>query len=239
MPQSTSISVRQEWQGAWQVPGFRRRVIAGLIIIVAVLSSFPVFFQHIERRQGIQLSDPILSLLTPHNVSLPLFIAIWAISGYSIYRAAQTPQMFLNFLWAFILLSVFRTLTIALIPLDPPVGLIPLKDPLSNFFYGDKFVTKDLFFSGHTAMAVFAATELVRSKKSLWPLATAAALFEVLAVLSLRAHWTMDVFTGAVTALLVASIAPTLARPIDTLLAKLFPPKDPFPNNPLNPLKTH
>src|SRR5580658_197226 len=151
MAQTTFISLRQEWQGAWQVPSFRRRVITGLILVVSILSSFPIFFQHIERRHGIQLDDPVLRMLTPYNVSLPLFIVIWAISGYSIFRAAQTPQMFLNFLWSFILLSLFRTLTITLFPLDPPSGLIPLVDPLSNFFYGDKFVTKDLFFSGHTS----------------------------------------------------------------------------------------
>jgi membrane-associated phospholipid phosphatase len=194
MPHSTSISVKQEWLGAWQVPGFRRRAIAGLIIMVAILSSFPVFFQHIELRHGVRLNDPILDLLAPHNVSLPLFIVIWAISGYSIYRAAQTPQMFLNFLWAFILLSVFRTLTIALIPLDPPAGLIPLVDPLSNFFYGEKFVTKDLFFSGHTSTVFLLYLTIPgRSDKKLALLAT----FIVATLLLVQhVHYTLDVLGG-------------------------------------------
>jgi hypothetical protein len=194
MPQSTFISLRQEWQGAWQLPSFRRRVIAGLIIIVSILSSFPVFFQHIERRHGIVLNDPILAMLDPHNVSLPLFIVIWAISGYAVYRAAQTPQMFLNFLWSFILLSLFRTLTISLVPLDPPAGLIPLVDPLSNFFYGDKFVTKDLFFSGHTSTVFLLYLTIPgRSDKKLALLAT----FVVVSLLLVQhVHYSLDIAGG-------------------------------------------
>ena len=194
MPQTTFITLRQEWQDAWQAPLYRRRVIAGLIIVVSILSSFPVFFQHIERRHGVQLNDPILAMLAPHNVSLPLFIVIWAISGYSLFRAAQTPQMFLNFLWSFILLSLFRTLTITLIPLDPPAGLIPLVDPLSNFFYGDKFVTKDLFFSGHTS-TVFLLFLIIpgRSDKKLALLAT----FIVATLLLVQhVHYSLDVLGG-------------------------------------------
>jgi len=205
MPQSTFISLRQEWQGAWQTPSFRRRVIAGLIIVVSILSSFPVFFQHIERRHGILLNDPVLGLLTPHNVSLPLFIVIWAISGYSVYRAAQTPQMFLNFLWSFILLSLFRTLTISLVPLDPPAGLIPLVDPLSNFFYGDKFVTKDLFFSGHTSTVFLLYLTIPgRSDKKLALLATFIVAFLLLVQ---HVHYSLDILGGFVFAWLSYQIA--------------------------------
>jgi membrane-associated phospholipid phosphatase len=206
MPQSTFISVRQEWQGAWQAPSFRRRVIAGLVIIIAILSSFPVFFQHIEQRHGVQLNDPVLDWFVPHNVSVPLFIVIWTISGYSLYRAAQTPQMFLNFLWAFILLSVFRTLTITLIPLDPPAGLIPLQDPLSNFFYGrDKFITKDLFFSGHTSTVFLLYLTIPgRSDKKLALLAT---FIVAILLLVQHVHYSLDILGGFIFAWLAYQIA--------------------------------
>jgi hypothetical protein len=45
-------------------------------------------------------------------------------------------------------------------------------------------------------------------------------VFEAATVLILRAHYTMDVFTGAVTALLVAQLAAHLAPRCDAWLAR-------------------
>jgi hypothetical protein len=194
MPQTTFIDLRQEWQEAWQAVLFRRRVISGVVIVAALLSTFPVFFQHIELRHGLLLNDPVLAMLPPHNVSIPLFIVIWAIGGFSIFRAAQTPQMFLTFTWAFIFLSLFRVLTITLVPLDPPTGLIPLVDPLSNFFYGAKFVTKDLFFSGHTSTCFLLFLTIPgRSDKKL---ALAATFIVGFLLLVQHVHYTLDVLGG-------------------------------------------
>lgn len=77
-------------------------------------------------------------------------------------------------------------------------------------------VAGDFFFSGHTAIAVFAATEVARLKKHwLTTLAVLVVAFEILTVLVLRAHYTMDVVTGLIAALLVAAVAERLAAPID------------------------
>jgi len=67
---------------------------------------------------------------------------------------------------------------------------------------------------------------LARLKK-LWltVIALIVALFEILAVLILRAHYTMDVFTGVLAALLVASFLERLSAPIDRLLARPPEPK--------------
>jgi hypothetical protein len=93
-------------------------------------------------------------------------------------------------------------------------------------------VSTDLFFSGHTGLAVLGAVELARTKRrGLGALGIAIALFEAATVLVLRAHYTMDVFTGAVTALLVASLAQQIAPPCDRALARLArtsPPHDPI-----------
>lgn len=207
MPQTTTfITLKQEWQGAWQQTAFRSKVMAGMAIVITMLSSLPIFFQGIEIRHGMVLNDPLLAWLHPRNVSLVLFIIIWSITLYSIFRAAQTPQMFITFLWAYIFLTAFRMLTIYLVPLDPPTGLIILKDPLSNFFYGDKFVTKDLFFSGHTS-TVFLMYLTIPGKmdKKVTLLGTACVGWLLLVH---HVHYTLDVLGG----LLFAWVSYMLAR---------------------------
>ena len=69
-------------------------------------------------------------------------------------------------------------------------------------------VANDYFFSGHTAIGVLGATELFRlGRRWLRAAAVAIVLFEATTVLILRAHYTMDVFTGLVTGLYAAYLA--------------------------------
>jgi len=69
-------------------------------------------------------------------------------------------------------------------------------------------VAYDYFFSGHTAIAVVGATELVcLGKRWLTAAAVGIVLFEAATVLILRAHYTMDVFTGLITGLYAAYLA--------------------------------
>ena len=69
-------------------------------------------------------------------------------------------------------------------------------------------VNNDYFFSGHTVIAVLAITEVARlGKRWLTALGIVVAIFEIATVLVLRAHYTMDVFTGIVTGLYAAYLA--------------------------------
>ena len=77
-------------------------------------------------------------------------------------------------------------------------------------------VASDYFFSGHTSVAVLGACELARLRKPwLTTFAIAVALFEMATVLVLRAHYTMDVFTGALAAILSSQLAAKAAPRID------------------------
>jgi PAP2 superfamily protein len=108
-------------------------------------------------------------------------------------------------------------------------GLCALPQPANMIWHYPGFpsilvtysVANDFFFSGHTAVAVYGATELARTgRKWLTILAVVLVLFEVTTVLALRAHYTMDVFTGAITALYVAHLCDKISPSLDRKLAK-------------------
>lgn len=191
MPITILAECKEEWQDALSSPVFRRRLFFGLLATVAIMCAFPAFFQNIEKRPGYLLQDPILAALPPHNYSVPIFIVIWAITGLAVYRAAQIPSIFATFVWCWVVLSLMRLLSITLVPLDTPIGLIVLKDPLSNFFYGEKFVTKDLFFSGHTSTVCLLFFCLPgRTDKTLALLSTICVGFLLMAQ---HVHYSLDV----------------------------------------------
>lgn len=118
-----------------------------------------------------------------------------------------------------VLLMLLRQLLQALCSLPVPSGMIwhyPGFPSLLVTYH----VANDFFFSGHTAIAVFGALELSRFRRK-WLTAVAILLvvFEVATVLVLRAHYTMDVFTGLLAALWVSRISDSLSLTLDHRLS--------------------
>jgi hypothetical protein len=111
-----------------------------------------------------------------------------------------------------------RQLCQMLCPLPAPSGMVWRYPGVPSVLvtYG---TANDFFFSGHTAIAVYGAATLA-GHWGRWGLAmgVAIALFEAVTVLVLRAHYTMDVFTGIVCALWVFSLAGTLAPWVDGMI---------------------
>ena len=204
MPITILATCKEEWRGAWNSQVFRKQVILGLLLVVSIMSFFPLFFQTIEKRAGYPLQDPILAMLPPHNFSVTIFVIIWAITALAVYRAAQIPTIFVTFAWCWILLSVMRLLTITFVALDPPVGLIVLKDPISNFFYGEKFVTRDLFFSGHTS-TVFLLFFCLPGRKDK-TLALLATISVGVLLMIQHVHYSLDVFCAPLFSWIVYTI---------------------------------
>src|SRR3954447_613704 len=123
-----------------------------------------------------------------------------------------------------LILFALRQACQALCTLPPPQGMIWRSPGFPSLLvtYG---VANDLFFSGHTALAVFGCLTLARLRgRHRAALVTAGLLiatFEITIVLVLRAHYTMDVFAGAVAAFAAAGFADRLAPPVDRWLARL------------------
>ena len=140
------------WSEAWQLQSFRNKTFVALALVAIILLLLPSFFAFIEKREGMVLQDFVLDRLPAMDVSIPTFIIIWSVVLLVFYRIYQNPSIFLVVAYGFILMCLARVLTISLLPLNPPPGLITLKDPIANIAYGGKgiFITKDLFYSGHT-----------------------------------------------------------------------------------------
>jgi hypothetical protein len=184
------------WGRAFENTRFRKKLVAGVILLVSILMLFPYFFAFIETRNGAILDDVLLRYIGPVDLSIPIFIVIWSTTLLFIFRSFYHPHIFLNVVYCLSFLSLVRMLSIYLTPLDPPSTIIAIKDPLTSITYGGKdvFMTKDLFFSGHTSNMLMLAMCLEKKLDKWW--GYIAAVSVGILVLLQHAHYTIDVLAA-------------------------------------------
>ena len=215
----------------------RMRAIALRIAVVAVALGLWFWTQSLIGARGFpevglgdglhQLTAGVNRWLTevPVRADYLLILSSLAIDATGIFLLARTlfgPTIrpFLGLLVIFALRQAMQGLT----ALPPPEGMIWRYPGVPSLLvtYG---VATDLFFSGHTAIAVWGGLEIARLPfGGSRLLGLFIALFEATTVIVLRAHYTMDVFTGVVVALLINAYADRWARPIDHWLDRLASP---------------
>lgn len=184
------------WSKAWQERRFRNKTIIALLLVAIILILLPTFFAFIEKREGMVLQDFVLDAIPAMDVSVPTFVIIWSVVLLVFYRIYQNPMLFLVVAYGFILMCLLRVLTISLLPLNPPVGIIVLKDPIANIAYGRNgiFITKDLFYSGHTGNMFLFFLCLERKWDKIFAL-TASFLVGILVMIQ-HIHYSIDVFAA-------------------------------------------
>jgi PAP2 superfamily C-terminal len=200
----------ETWSNAWSQPLFRIKFIAVWLLIFPLLSVFHLFFTHIEKREGIVLNDWLLNQIPVHNVSLPVFIFIWGAALLAIIRCVKNPQILLLLLWTYLLASISRIVCIWMIPLNAPPHLIPLIDPLTNFFYGKQYITKDLFFSGHTSSVFMVFLGLRKKRDKIFALISVLCLSILLLIQHI--HYTIDILAAPVATYLCFRLAKIIIR---------------------------
>jgi PAP2 superfamily C-terminal len=134
-------TVRAIWKDHLFDQIFIRELIVTLILITTILIFFAHFINTIEARDGISFTDPILKLFRPINLSI--------IAG--LISLLNDPSKLLFVLQTYVVLLIIRIITLSLLPLNPPQNMIPLIDPIVSNLGTGQLLTKDLFFSGHTA----------------------------------------------------------------------------------------
>jgi PAP2 superfamily C-terminal len=194
MLKSYTSSFIQNWKESLSNQGYVPKLLTAIAVFVSGALQFPTYFRNIQKRPGTDLNDFVLSNIPFIDVSTYIFAIIYGLLIYMLLRVLAKPQLFLLFALTFVIETVFRMTTIYLFPLNPPADLVILHDTFAELLiYGDtEPITKDLFFSGHTATMVMICL-FVEGRRD--KIASIIATFALAVLLLIQhVHYTVDVF---------------------------------------------
>jgi hypothetical protein len=167
---------------------------ATLALLAAALGSFSSFVAAVERRPGATLADPVLAHLSPRDLNWLIFALVYAGLIAAAAALARHPQRLLAGAQAYAVMVAIRMAAMWLVPLDPPPGMILLRDPFVRLFGPGQILTRDLFFSGHTATLFLLF--LAAPGRGLRALFLASAALVAASVLVQHVHYAIDVLAA-------------------------------------------
>ena len=209
---------------SWPTVGLRTGVVAGALVIWFWTQS--LIARKTAAKDGIgDLVHDLTArwhqfLTTNHRaanaalITSSLFIDIFGLSliGLSIFSSTFAPFL------AMLIVFSLRQICQGSCTLPPPPGII-WRHPGFPALLVTYEVGNDFFFSGHTSLAVLGAIEVAHlGPPWLAMLAAVIALGEMLTVIVLRAHYTLDVVARFFAAFFAADVAHWLAPAVDAWL---------------------
>ncbi len=188
--------ILEPWHKFFERKNSLLELFISILFLIIVLFALSRFLKFIELRKGVILDDPILKFLHPADFSTLIFLIIYVSVFVSLFYLIKRPDLLLIGIQSYALLLILRIIAMYLIPLNPPGNTIPLVDPLVVAFGTGEILTKDLFFSGHTAL-LFLLFLIIDNKNIKISFIT---LTFILAFLLLKqhVHYSIDVFCAPV-----------------------------------------
>lgn len=170
--------------------------LISILILALVLFSLTNFLNYVESRNGFSFSDPILSLFKPIDLTWLTFTLIYGALITAIFKLISRPEKLLFAIQLYTLMVIVRMISMWLLPLNPPAQMILLNDPFVEFFGTGKTLTKDLFFSGHTAtLFILFLTSDEKKFRMIFLFFTIAV---AICVLMQHVHYSIDVFAALI-----------------------------------------
>ena len=188
------IKLKKNWQNYLSGNNSWTEPVVTLILLIATLIFFTHFINSVEARNGVELNDPVLKLFHPVDLSGFIFSIIYLSIIIGLITLLVDPKRLVIALQVYTLIVMIRIITLYLTPLNAPGNMIPLIDPIVNNFGTGQLLTKDLFFSGHTATMFFLF--LVSENKKIKLIFLLGFVIIAIAVLLQHVHYTIDVIAA-------------------------------------------
>ncbi len=205
-------SVAQAWKAELKDRAFciRMLLFPGLFVLYSAVTQH--LGNYVEMRKGVLLEDKLLGFFPSFDFSAPVFLLLYISLFTLILTHLDKPRIILKLIEMHFLVAITRQVCILLVPLEPPTGIIVLRDLfLENTVYPRHSpLTKDLFFSGHVASIWIYF--LCAEKKWLKISFIASCAVMAFMVLSMRVHYTYDVY-GAIFFTTLLYFVPAWVKP--------------------------
>ena len=182
------------WKEFLKYPKLRLEMIFTLILLSVTLFALTHFLNYVEARQGVVLPDPVLALFKPFDLTWLIFSLIYCSLILAVVMLALHPDRLMLALQVYTLFVLVRIAAMYLMPINPPLQMIRLDDPFVQYFGTGKLLTKDLFFSGHTATLFLLF--LVTKNKIIKPVFLLFTVAVGISLLLQHVHYTIDVFAA-------------------------------------------